>query len=101
MTVPEFHKRDQHLYLHKNYYFWQDSNNKEVDLLLKSPSSYTAYEIKSTKTVNSSLFKNLDNFEKIINPEKVEKKLIYGGLDNQKRTSYEVMSWRDFNISDA
>lgn len=98
MIVSEFQKRNQHLYLHKNYYFWQDSNKKEVDLLLKNPESYLAYEIKSTKTVNSSLFKSLDNFENIVSPEKVEKKLIYGGLDNHKRKSYEVVSWKDIEI---
>lgn len=100
MVVAEFHKRNQHLYLHKNFYFWQDSNSKEVDIMEKKSKAYTAYEIKSTKTVNSSLFQNLDNFEKIVSPKAVEKKLIYGGLDHQKRTSYEVLSWRDFTLID-
>ncbi len=95
MIVAEMQKRNQHLYLHQDYYFWQDSNGREVDLLIKYPKKYTIYEIKATETITSSLFKNLDVFEAIAAPEKVEKKLIYGGLESQKRTKYEVISWKE------
>ncbi|TWJ01619.1 hypothetical protein JN11_01770 [Mucilaginibacter frigoritolerans] len=95
MIVAEFQKNNHHLYLHEDYYFWQDSNGHEVDLLMKKGQGFSIFEIKATQTVSSSLFKELDRFEDISTPAKVEKTLIYGGLENEKRTKYQVSSWRN------
>jgi predicted AAA+ superfamily ATPase len=95
MIVAELQKSNHHLYLHEDYYFWQDSNGHEVDLLMKKGQGFSIFEIKATQTVSSALFKELDRFEDISAPAKVEKTLIYGGLENEKRTNYQVCSWRN------
>jgi predicted AAA+ superfamily ATPase len=97
MIVAEFLKRNHHLYLHEDYFFWQDSNANEIDILQKKMSAFSVYEIKTTQTVSSDLFKAMDRFETLVHPAEVVKNLIYGGLEDQKRTNYNVMSWR--NIS--
>jgi predicted AAA+ superfamily ATPase len=99
LIMAEYHKQNHHRYLHKDYYFWQDSNANEVDLLMKKGDGFSIFEIKYTQTLSQGLFKKMDQFEKIAAPEKVEKKLIYGGAEDQKRTRYDVISWR--NISDT
>lgn len=98
MVVAEYQKKNHHQYLHEDYYFWQDSNSNEVDLLIKKGDGFSVFEIKSTQTISPDLFKEMDRFENISAPAKVEKTLIYGGLEDEKRTRYQVISWR--NISD-
>ena len=90
MVVAEFHKANQHLYLHQQYYFWQDSNANEIDILQKTADSFRAYEVKATQTVSRDLFKGLDRFADAAAPINVMKTLVYGGNEDQQRTNYTV-----------
>src|SRR3546814_11576988 len=94
MVGAEFHKANQHLYLHQRYYFWQDSNANEIDILQKTADSFRAYEVKATQTVSRDLFKGLDRFADAAAPINVMKTLVYGGNEDQQRTNYTVQSWR-------
>lgn len=94
MIVAEQLKRGYHLAVPRDVYFWQDSNQNEIDLLWKERSVFQAIEIKATQTVTNDLFKQLDKFEDFIAPDPVRKFLFYGGNESQKRTYYEVVSWR-------
>jgi len=98
MMLAEYQKQNHHLYLHQDYYFWQDSNAHEVDLLMKKGQGFSIFEIKATQTITTALFKEMDRFEEIATPAEVNKTLIYGGAENEKRTKYNVLSWQ--NISD-
>jgi hypothetical protein len=40
----------------------------------------------------------MDRFEEIATPAEVHKTLIYGSAENEKRTKYNVLSWK--NVSD-
>jgi predicted AAA+ superfamily ATPase len=95
MLVAEFQKKNHHLYQHRDYFFWQDTNAHEVDLLLKKPSGFDVFEIKATHTITAELFKELDGFEAIASPAKVNKTLIYGGDEDQKRTNHTILSWKN------
>ncbi len=99
MIVAEFQKRNYHEYLLQEYHFWQDSNGNEVDILTKTDSGFEVFEVKATQTISSDLFKQLDRFEDIAAPSKVSKTLIYGGLVNQKRTKYNVTSWKNIQLT--
>jgi len=98
MIVAEFQKQSYHLYLHREYYFWQDSNANEVDILLKTSRGYDIYEIKATETIKPSLFEKMNYFEALAKPAIVNKTLIYGGIEDQKRSKYNILSWD--NISE-
>lgn len=98
MVLAEYQKKNHHLYLHQDYYFWQDSNAHEVDLLMKKNQGFAVFEIKATQTISLGLFKEMDRFEQIAAPDKVNKTLIYGGDENEKRSKYNVLSWK--NVSD-
>lgn len=99
MVVAEYQKKNHHQYLHQDYFFWQDSNGNEVDLLQKNTKGYSVAEIKATETISSALFKEMDRFEQLVQPQWVSKRLIYGGNENEIRSHYEVISWK--NISDT
>jgi predicted AAA+ superfamily ATPase len=96
MMVAEFQKKNQHQYQHRDYYFWQDNHGYEVDLLMKKPSGFDIFEIKATQTISTELFKKMDSFEEMAAPTRVNKTLIYGGGEDQKRTKHTVLSWKNF-----
>jgi predicted AAA+ superfamily ATPase len=95
MILAEYQKQNHHRYLHLDYYFWQDSNAHEVDLLMKKGQGFSVFEIKATQTISTALFKEMDRFEEIAAPAPVDKTLIYGGSENEKRTKYNVVGWRN------
>ncbi|MBB5438696.1 hypothetical protein HDC92_002377 [Pedobacter sp. AK017] len=95
MIIAEFQKKNYHQYLHKDYNFWQDSNNREVDLLIKTNNGFDIFEIKATQTISASLFKELDYFEGLTPNLVIKKNLIYGGGEDQSRTKYNVISWKN------
>jgi predicted AAA+ superfamily ATPase len=98
LIVSETFKQVEHKYLDQEYYFWQDSNANEVDLLKKKGTDFYISEIKATETITDKLFDQMDKFENISAPAKVHKRLIFGGNVNQKRTNYNIISWK--NIDD-
>jgi len=94
MMVTEIQKQNYHNYLLKDYYFWRDSNGHEVDLLEINGNNFEMFEIKSTQTITSKLFSEMDFLEKIIpNHYKAQKNLIYSGSENQMRTHYKIWAW--------
>jgi predicted AAA+ superfamily ATPase len=98
MILAEYQKKNHHLYLHQEYYFWQDSGGHEVDILTKKHNGFNIFEVKATQTITSALFKEMDRFAEIAAPEEVTKTLIYGGTENQERSNYKVLGWE--NIAD-
>jgi uncharacterized protein len=75
------------------FYFWRDSSQNEVDLIVETGNKVEAIEIKSGKTINQSFFKGLDYFKKI--NENANLSIIYGGFENQKRTNYDIYTLKD------
>jgi uncharacterized protein len=96
MVVAEFYKQNEHQYKSLDYWYWQDSNQNEVDLLSVEGDKYDIYEIKATSTIMEKLFDNMNKFDATSGGNVKSKTLIYGGSENQTRTKYEVVSW--FNL---
>lgn len=95
MIIAEYQKINHHLYLHQQYNFWQDSNGREVDLVMKTHNGFDLFEVKATQTISASLFKEMDYFEEIYKDYHIHKTLIYGGDEDQKRTKYTITSWKN------
>lgn len=79
---------------HKHY-FWRDSNANEIDCIVDQGNRLIPLEIKSAQTINSSFFKGLDHFDSIFQTK--NKTLVYGGVENQKRSSYNILSWKSLS----
>ena len=78
---------------YRDYWFWRNSNGHEVDLLTKRGNEFDVFEIKSTATVLSKFFKEMNYFADISGGKVEQRTLIYGGADNEDRTQYYIRRW--------
>ncbi len=68
-----------------NLYFYRDSNQKEVDLLMKRNDGLVGVEIKSAMTYNSDFERVLKSFDSLVKESIVKKAIVYAGtLENDK-----------------
>lgn len=86
-----FHNRGEHPPL----YYWRDSNQREIDLIVNRGTGLQPIEIKSGATYNKSYFKQLDWFAGIADVPILNPKVIYGGDEVFNTPSGEVLSWRN------
>ncbi|WP_345233681.1 ATP-binding protein [Olivibacter ginsenosidimutans] len=93
-VIANFQKVNEHRYQHLNYYFWQDHNGLEIDLLLKTANAFDVYEAKSTQTLSGGLFKNLQHFMELVEPQSVRPYLVYGGDQPLVRSNVQVLPWK-------
>lgn len=95
MIVSEYVKQNYHQNLMKEFWFWRNSAGHEVDLISQEDDLLDVIEIKATSTISQDLFKGLLYFENLAKDNVRGKTLVYSGLDNQKRTVANVISWYD------
>ncbi len=93
MMISEIQKQNYHRLLHLNLYFFRDSNQNEIDLMIQQSTQFDLVEIKSSMTINSDFFKGIKNFSENF-PELVNQKfLVYGGAEKYKRLETQVLGW--------
>ena len=80
-----------------NCYYWRDKTGNEIDCIIEQGSSAIPVEIKSGKTIYEEFFAGLKFWYKLTDKGSKNGYLVYGGDDNQRRTSAVVVSWK--NIS--
>lgn len=80
-----------------NLSFWRDKTGIEVDCLVEKGEQLIPVEIKSAQTVNSDFFDALGKFCELSGIPSSSSYIIYGGDDEQKRSSGHVLSWRDIS----
>jgi predicted AAA+ superfamily ATPase len=80
-----------------NFYFYRDSNQNEVDLIIDNLLTIDAVEIKSTETFNKSLLKGLNYIRKIIPVKTLQTYFCYAGLQEMHFQDHQLVHFR--NIS--
>jgi uncharacterized protein len=98
MIVLEYVKQNYHQNLMQEFWFWRDSAGHEVDLIRQDDDKLNVIEIKSTATISQDLFKGLQYFSQLAKDTIKSQTLVYAGLENQKRTIANVISWYDLKI---
>lgn len=93
-VIANFQKFNENRYQHLHYYFWQDHNGLEIDLLLKTANGFDIYEVNSTQTLSGALFKNLQHFTELVEPHTVRSYLVYGGDQALVRSNVQVVPWK-------
>lgn len=93
-VIANFQKFNENRYRHLNYYFWQDHNGLEIDLLLKTANAFDVYEVKPSQTLSSDLFKNLKHFMDLVEPRPVRLHLVYGGDEAMVRSDVRIVPWK-------
>lgn len=94
MVIAELYKQNAHHLLLKEFWFWRDTNQREIDLLSFQQNKYELFEIKSTQTLTSRLFKNLNFFRTLLGDDFGTSTLVYGGTDNYHRSGHQILSWQ-------
>lgn len=75
--------------------FWRDKVGHEIDCLMEERGQLIPIEIKSGQTINAHFFENLNYWKKLT--EQTPGYLIYAGEENQKRSEYTVLSWKNLH----
>lgn len=95
LMVSEAMKQNYHRNLGKEYWFYRDSNQLEVDLLCEENNQFELFELKASQTIFQDAFKAMSKLEPSLSSSKVTKSLIYGGNEKQTRNYGKVVPWRE------
>lgn len=96
MMIAEYVKRMHHCNQLNDIWFWRDVAGNEVDLIIQAGPTQDAVEFKATQTIMPNLFKGLNFYEKISGKTNLNKYLVYGGDESQKRTAAAIVPWKNF-----
>lgn len=69
-----------------NLFFWRDKTGNEVDIVLDNAGKLTAMELKAGETISQDFFKGIEYFA-VLNTKPIQKILVYGGKEEQKRSN--------------
>ncbi len=79
------------------FYFWRDSNQREIDMILDHGLTLRPIEIKSGTTYRSDYFKHLDWFAEIADVPLDTAAVIYGADNNWEADSGHLISWKNID----
>jgi len=74
-------------------YFWRDTLQREVDLIIDRGLERNAYEIKMSQTIHPDFFKTL-HYYKELDPQSTSN-LVYGGNTDQQRSGVAVYGFEN------
>jgi predicted AAA+ superfamily ATPase len=96
-VVVEALKRRYNEGKESNIYFYRDSNQNEVDLLIKENSGISAIEIKSSMTYNTDFEKSLRHIDGWINEPVLNKTIIYAGSLENTAGDVKLLNYKNIN----
>lgn len=94
MIVMEVIKHHYNMGLEGGVFFYRDSNQNEVDLLIKQEGELTAIEVKSSMTYSSSFEKTLTQIEGWIKPPISKKAIVYSGDFENTSGNINLINYR-------
>ena len=94
-VCSEVLKARLHRGLPSNLFFYRDRKGLEVDLLLRKGDRIIAVEAKSGETIAPDFTANLDRLARRMSDsaEALNKVVVYGGLQGQRRSGATVLGW--------
>ncbi len=78
-------------------YFWRDSNQHEIDLLIDRGISLQPVEIKLSSTYQQDYFKQLNWFASIIDIPAYQPTVVYGADQSWESDSGRLLSWKEID----
>lgn len=94
-VASEFAKYQFNLGKKPNNYFWRDVQGNEVDCVLSFGEKLLPVEIKSGLTFDSSFFKGLNFWNKIVDQPSTDTFVVYAGAETFDHKHGTVVSWRN------
>jgi hypothetical protein len=98
LVISEYIKSQYTIGVEPSIYFWRDSNQNEVDLLVEINTQLQAIEIKSSATINSSFFKTLKTFQSLSNINSEFISVVYGGDIDYQTENGRFVSWKNMKF---
>ena len=96
-VMSEILKHRVHRGLQPALSFFQDRKGHEVDVLVDRGASTLAVEAKSGRTLASDFFQGLETFDTVSRTaspgRRLERRLVYGGAERQRRSGVDVVPW--------
>ena len=78
-------------------YFYRDSNQNEVDILLKQEGEITVIEMKSSMTYHPSFEKHLSKLPKWINTPITQRIVVYAGDFENTQGNIKIVNYRNLH----
>ncbi|MFC1781771.1 ATP-binding protein [Planctomycetota bacterium] len=92
-VIAELYKSYYHAGKQPAMYYFRDSNDNEIDLILDHGSKVLPIEIKSSQTINTYFFKGLEYWRKLTGLADSPAVLIYGGENPTIYKGIKVLPW--------
>lgn len=95
LVMSDLVKQCYNLGQRPSLYFWRDQNGTiEIDALIEKNLKLFALEMKASETITSNFFSNLLKWNEISATDSATNYLIYGGDQNQQRSSGNIIGWQ-------
>ncbi len=79
-----------------NAFFYRDSHQNEIDLLIKTTEGVSAFEIKSAMTYNSQFEKSLKKLNSWITEPVIKKTIVYSGEYENTSSEVKIIHFSNF-----
>ena len=90
-VISEIHKQIQNRGMDGSMYYWRDSNDREIDLLVEWGATSTPVEIKSARTINSRFFDIFGYWRNVTDNPDAGGVLVYGGQEEYMQKGVHVL----------
>ncbi len=94
-VVAELLKARMNRGKNSNIHYFRDNVGNEVDIILENGVSVRPVEIKLGSTINEDYFKGLRYYRNLNKKNGAKPALIYGGIQDQRRQTADVFSYRN------
>ena len=94
MIVMEVLKHRYNQGLEGGVYFYRDSNQNEVDILLKQEGEITAIEVKSSSTYHPSFEKTLRQITEWVETPVAKKAIVYAGDFENTEGNVKLLNYK-------
>ncbi len=97
MIVAELLKKRYNSGKNSNLFFYRDSNQHEIDIIMDSASMRNLIELKSARTFTKDFMKEFKYWKKNIEKGNVRFFVVYGGDEDFDFLDTKVVSWRNLH----
>lgn len=91
--IADLYKKRTNAGLRPVFWFWQDQQGNEVDLLIEENGRLMAIEIKSSQTFNTRLLTGLKRWEQVKGALPSESYLVYAGTQEMALENCRLLPW--------
>ena len=93
--ISERLKKNLNQYAHQRFFYLRDKAGHEVDLVYEDAGVLNLVEIKSGRTYQRGMSKNLLYYQSLLNVES-SSFVLYNGKERQRRSAFSLLPWQEW-----